>query len=88
MDHLDPDEIVFVDTDGLGFTRADYPAFDFPVGTRVVLATIENVTGTVVDSKEAVENSGPDGPLERVPVRWDGSATGPNWQPVDGLVRL
>ena len=87
----DYDEIVFVDpTDGLAFTRREYPAFDFPVGTRVHAAGLPLMTGTVVKPSEAIDHAtgheGEEGPAFSVPVRWDGSEeVGPGWQHVDGL---
>jgi hypothetical protein len=77
----DYDEIVRVDANGVGITRRDCPAVDFPVDTRVELAGVAQVLGTVV------------GPLSRPPhglrfyvlVRWDIDPENITWQHVDGL---
>ena len=88
-ENLSPDdEIVFVDDDGLGFTRADYPAVDYPVGTRVCMGGVPEVEGTVVEAADATGLPGEDGPALHVPVRWDTSDGEPGWQHVDGLKRL
>lgn len=77
----DYDEIVHVDADGVGITRRDYPAVDFPVDTRVELAGVPQVLGTVV------------GPIAKPPhglrfyvlVRWDIDPEKITLRHVDGL---
>jgi hypothetical protein len=91
MSEPDYDEIVYVDEDGLGFTRRDFPACDFPVGTAVALAGVESIRGVVVEPHEAAGHAGDGGALEWVPVRWaartEGHQPTPTWHHVDGLVR-
>lgn len=87
-EELDYDEIVYVDDEGLGFTRRDFPAFDFPVGTTVAMAAFRQVKGTVVEPHEATGHAGPEGALEYVPVRWERTTDDALWVHVDGLVRV
>lgn len=82
------DEIVHVDEDGLGYARRDYPAKDYPVGTKVMLGGIPSVTGVVVKPHEATGHPGEGGPTHEVPVRWFGYPTVVDWYHVDGLERL
>jgi hypothetical protein len=81
------DEIVHVDDDGLGYARKDYPAKDYPVGTRVhSLGVTPVLTGVVVEPHESTDHPGEDGPAFEVPVRWDGT-TDATWEHTDWLVR-
>jgi hypothetical protein len=77
MSGKDLDEIVYVDDDGLGFTREDYPAADYPPGTRVALygvSKLGQVSGTVVTASQATEHlAASASPAEYVPVFWDTS---------------
>jgi hypothetical protein len=87
--NLDQDEVVHVDDDGLGFTRADFPTIDYPPGARVWLWTMPSVHGTVVELSEAPAET-PGDPTEYVPVLWDddkvqGWPANPVWHHVDKL---
>lgn len=82
MGELDPDEVVYVDEmDGLVFTRADFPAFDFVPGTRVRKqhGTDPNEFGVVVMPWEVEGNVGEGGIQEEVPIRWDDTKDVARW---------
>jgi hypothetical protein len=86
----DLDEIVYVDeADGLAFTRRDFPAVDYPAGTRVALAGVTSVEGVVVHVSQ-IDDMAPEdgGALEHAPVLWDGDPSGAKWQHTDNLRRL
>jgi hypothetical protein len=88
MSEQDLDEIVYVDDDGLGFTRRDFPAADYPPGTRVALygvSKLGQISGTVVTASQATEHLSPSAsPTEYVPVFWDLSRR-VTWVAVGGL---